>query len=157
MVLEKTLESLLDCKEIKPVNPKGNQPWIFFGRTDAEPEAPILWPPHEKNWLTGKDPDAWKDWRQEKGTKKDEMVGWDHWLDRDEFEQAMEFGDGQGSLACCSPWGCRESNMTEWLNWCTFMFITVLFTIVKKWKQPKCPSIDEWMKEMWYISTMEYY
>ena len=116
VVLEKTLESLLDCKEIKPVNPKGNQSWIFVGRTDAE--APILWPPDVKSWLTGKDPDAGKDWRQEeKGTTEDEMVGWHHWLDGHEFEQAPGVGDRQESLACCSPWSPKESDMTEQMNW----------------------------------------
>ena len=103
MVLEKTLECPLDCKEIKPVNPKGNQSWIFFGMTDAETNALILWPPDVKNWLTGKDPDAEKDWRQEKGTTEDEMVGWHHWLNWHEFEQALGVGDRQGSLASCSP------------------------------------------------------
>ena len=113
-MLEKTLESPLDCKEIKPVNPKG----IFIGRTDAEVEAPILWPPDAKNWLIGKDPDAGKDWRQEeKGTTEDEMVWWCHWLNGHEFQQALGVGDGQGGLACCSPWGCKESNTIEQLNW----------------------------------------
>ena len=106
MVLENTLESPLDCKEIKQVNPKGNQSWIFIGRTHAEAEAPILWPPDTKKWLTGKDPDAGKDWRQgEKGMAEVEMVGWHHWLNGHEFEHAPGVGDGQGSLACCSPWG----------------------------------------------------
>ena len=105
----------LDSK-IKPVNPKGNQPWIFIGRTDAE--APILWPPDGKNWVTGKDPDAGKDWRQEeKGTTEDEMFEWHHRLDEHEFEKALGVGDGQGILECCSPWGPKESDMTEWLNW----------------------------------------
>ena len=118
VVLEKTLQSLLDCKEIKPVNPKGNQPWIFIGRTDAEAETPILWPPDVKNWLIGKDPDTGKDWRQEKrGTIEDEMVGWHHWLNGHEFEKAPGSGDGQESLACCSPWGCKGSDTTERLNW----------------------------------------
>ena len=117
VVLEKTLESSLDCK-IKPVNPKGNQSWIFIGRNDAEAEAPILWPPNVKNWFLGKDPDAGKDWRQEeKGMTEDEMVGWHYWLDGHEFDQAPGVGDGQGSLACCIPWGCKESDTTEWLNW----------------------------------------
>ena len=98
VVLEKTLESPLDCKEIQPVCPKGNQPWIFIGRTDAETEAPTLWPPDAKNWLIGKDPDAGKDWRQEKGTTEYKKVGWHHWLVGHEFEQAPEVGDGQGSL-----------------------------------------------------------
>ena len=117
VVLEKTLESPLECKEIKPVHPKGNQSWIFFGRTDAEAETLILWPPDAKNWLIGKDPDDGKDWRQEKkGTTEEEMVGW-HRLDGHEFEKTPGAGDGQGSLPCCSPWGHKESDTTEWLNW----------------------------------------
>ena len=114
----KTLESPLDCKAIKPVHPKGNQSWIVIGRTDAEAEAPILWPPDMKNWLLGKDPDAGKDQRQEeKGMTEDEIVGWHHWLNGHEFEQAAGDGEGQGSLACYSPWGCKELDMTEQLNW----------------------------------------
>ena len=118
MVLKETLESPLDCKEIQPVNPKGNQSWIFIGRTDAE--TPILWPPDAKNWLTGKDPVAGENWRQEeKGTTEDEVVGWHHQLEGHEFEQAPGVGDGQGSLVCCSPWGHKDSDMTEQLNWLT--------------------------------------
>ena len=118
VVPEKTLESPLHSKEIIPVNLKGNLPWIFIGRTDAEAEAPILWPPDVKNWLTRKDPDAGKDGRQEeKGMTEDEMVGWHHWLNAHEFEQALGVSDGQGGLACCSPWGHKESDTTEWLNW----------------------------------------
>ena len=118
VVLEKTLESSLDSKEIQPVHPKGSQSWIFIGRTDAEAETPILWPPDAKNWFLGKEPDAVKDGRQEeKGTTEDEMIGWHHWLNGYEFEQALGAGDGQGSLAYCSPWCCKESDMTEWLNW----------------------------------------
>ena len=118
VVLEKTLESPLDCKEIQPVHPKGNQSWIFIGRTDAEVESPILGPPDVRNWLTGKDPDAGKGWRrEEKGTTEDEMVEWHHRFDRHEFEQAPGVGDGQGGLACCSPCGHRDSDMTERLNW----------------------------------------
>ena len=118
VVLEKTLESPLDCKEIQPVRPKGDQSWVFIGWTDVEVETPILWTPDGKNWLIEKDPDAGKDWRQEeKGMTEDEMVGWHHWLDGHEFEQALEVGNGQGSLACCSPWVCKESDTTEWLNW----------------------------------------
>ena len=114
VVLE-TLESL--GLEIKPVNPKRTQSWIFIRRTDAKTEAPILWPPYVKSWLIGKAPDAGKDWRQEeKGVTEDEMVGWHHWLDGHEFEQALGDGEGQGSLACCSPWGHRESNRSELLN-----------------------------------------
>ena len=117
-VLEKTLESSLDCKEIQPVNPKGNQAWIFIGRTDAEAEALMLWPPDAKSRPTGKDSDAGKDWGQEeKRATEDEMVGWHHWLDGDEFEQTPRDSGGQGSLACCSPWGCKELDTTERLNW----------------------------------------
>ena len=118
LVLEKTLESPLDTKEIKSVSPKGNQPWMFIGRTDAEDEAPKLWPPDVKNWLVGKDPDAGKYWRrEEKGMTENEMVGWHHQLNGHEFEQPPGVDEGQGSLACCSPWGHKESDMTEWLNW----------------------------------------
>ena len=117
VVLEKTLESPLDCKEIQPVHPKGNQSWLYIGRTDAEAETPILWPPDAKNWLIGKDPNVGKDWRQEKGMTEDEMVGWDHWLYGHEFQHVLGVADGQGSLVCCSPWGCKESDMTERLNW----------------------------------------
>ena len=110
------LKSPLDWKEIQPVNPKGNQSWIFIGRTEAE--TPMLWPPDVKSWLIGKEPDAGQDWRQqEEGTTEDEMVGWHHWLNGHEFEQAPGVGDGQGSLPCCSPWGRKESDTTEWLNW----------------------------------------
>ena len=117
VVLEKTLESPLDFKEIKAVHPKGNQSWIFIGRTDVEAEAPILWPPDEKNWLFRKDPDAGKYWRQEeKGTTENEMAGWHHQLDGHEFEQALEVGDRQGSLAGYSPWGHKDLDMTWRLN-----------------------------------------
>ena len=98
---------------IKPVNPKGSQPWIFIGRTEAEAEAPILWAPDAKTWLTGKDPDAGKDWGQElKGVTEDEMVGWHHWLNEHKFEQTAGDSEGQGSLVCYSPWGRKESDMT---------------------------------------------
>ena len=114
-VLEKTAESPLDCKEIKSVNPEGNQSWIFTGRADAE--APIVWPPDVKNWLIRKGSGAGKDWRQEeKGATEDEMVGWHHWLGGHEFEQAPGVGDGQGSLVCYSPWGHKELNNSDWLT-----------------------------------------
>ena len=136
VVLEKTLESPLDYKEIQLVNHKGNQSWIFIGRTDAEAEIPTLWPPDAKNWLIGKDPDAGKDWRwEEKGTTENEMIEWNHWLNGDEFEQTLGVGDGQGSLwlgmlACCSLWGHKESDMTEWLNW---FDNCVSFRCTEKW------------------------
>ena len=130
MVFEKTLESPLDFKEIKPVNPRGNQSWLFIGRTDAEAEAPIFWPPDVKKWLIGKDPGDGKDFKkEEKGTTEDEIVGWHHWLNEHEFGQALGVGDGQGSLACCSPWRCQESKH-DWaaeLNW-----LTILHDEIKK-------------------------
>ena len=118
VVLEKTLESTLDYKEIQPVYPKGDQSGVFFGRTDVEAEILILWPPDMQSSLIWKDPDAGKDWRQEeKGTTEDEMVGWHHRLNGCGFGWIPEVGDGQGGLACCSSWGHKESDMTEWLNW----------------------------------------
>ena len=118
VVLEKTLESPLDCKEIQRVHPKGDQSRVFIGRTDAEAETLILWPPDAKNWLIRKDLDVGKDWRQEENRlTEDEMVGWHHQFNGPEFEQAPGVGEGQGSLACCSSWGCEESNTTERLNW----------------------------------------
>ena len=118
MVLEKTLESPLDCKEIQPVHPKGDQSWVFIGRTDAETETPILWPPDVKSWLIGKKtPDAGKDWGQEeKGMTEDEMFGWYHWLNGHGFGWTLGVDDGQGGLACCGSWGCKESDTTDWLN-----------------------------------------
>ena len=118
VVLEKTLESLLDSKEIKPVNPKGNQLWVFIGRTDAEAEALVLWPPVMKSQFIGKHPVARKDWGQEKGMTEDEMAGWQHhWLDGHVFGGTPGVGDRQGGLACCDSWGRKESDMTERLNW----------------------------------------
>ena len=117
VVLEKTLESPLDCKETKPVNPKGNQFWIFIGMTDAEAEAPILRPPDANSWFIGKDLDFGKDgWQEEKGMTENAMIWCHHWPNGHEFEQAPGDDEGQGSPACCSPWGRKESNMTEWLN-----------------------------------------
>ena len=113
-------ESPLDCKEIQPVHSEGDQPWDFFGWNDAEAEAPVLWPPHVKSWLIGKDSDAGRDCGQEeKGTTEEEMAGWHHWLDGRESEWTPGVGDGQGGLACCDPWGCKESDTTERLNWLT--------------------------------------
>ena len=118
MVLEKTLGSPLDCKKIQPVHPKGDQSWVFIGRTEAEAETPILWPLHGKRWLIGKDPDAGRDWGQEeKGTTEDEMAGWHHWLNGHEFVWTPGVGDGQGGLACWDSWGHKESDTTEPPNW----------------------------------------
>ena len=127
VVLEKTLESPLDCKEIQPVHPKGNQSWMFIGRTDVEAEAPILWPPDVKSWLIGKDTDAGKDWGQEeKGTTEDEMAGWHHWLDGHESQWSPGVGDGQGGLACCDSWGRKELDTTERLIWSDLIWLIYL-------------------------------
>ena len=118
MVLEKTLESPLDCKEIQPVHPKGDKSWVFTGRTNAKSETSILWPPDAKSWLIGKDPDAGKDWGQEeKGMTEDEMVGWHHRLDQHGVVWTPGVGDGQGGLACCGSWGRKESDTAEQMNW----------------------------------------
>ena len=117
MVLEKTLEGSLDCKEIQLVHPKGDQSWVFIGRTDVETETPILCPPVEKCSRIGKDPDAWRNrGREDRGTTEDGMVGWHHRLNGDEFEQTLGVGDGQGGLVCCGPWDHKELDMTERLN-----------------------------------------
>ena len=135
MMLEKTLESPLDCKEIQPIHPKGDQSWVFIGRTDAKAETPILWLPDAKSWLIWKDTDAGKDWGQEeKGTTEDEMVGWHHWLNGHEFGWTPGVGDGQGGLACCSSWGHKESDTTERLNW------------ISAWRV--CCSRNEWKGPM---------
>ena len=126
VVLEKTLEIPLDCKEILPVHSEGDQPWDFFGRNDAKAETPVLWPPHVKSWLIVKDSDAGRDWGQEEnGTTEDEMTGWHHWLDGPESEWTPGVGDGQGGMACCDSWGRKESNATERLNWtCLYLFFS---------------------------------
>ena len=145
------LESPLDCKEIQPVHPKGDQSWVFIGRTDVEAETPILWPPDAKNWLIRKDPDAGKDWRrEEKGTTEDEMVGSHHWLNGHEFEQPLGAGDGQGNLVCCSPWGLKESDMTEWLNWLCNMKVICLHLEISHigtlWSTVVLKSLDSFQK-----------
>ena len=123
VVLEKILESPSDCKEIQPVYPKGNQSWIFIGRTYVEAETPIFWPPDSKSWLIWKDPDAGKDWRwEEKGATEDEMAGWHHRLNGHGFGWTLGVGAGQGGLACCSSWDGKESDTIEWLNWTELMF-----------------------------------
>ena len=142
-VLEKTLESPLDCKEIKPVNPKGNQSCIFIGRTDVETEALILWSPDVRSRFTGKELNVTKDWRQEeKGTTEDEMVGRHHRHDGHEFEQAPGVGDGQGSLACCSPWGRKELDTTERLNWIEAP-LSMGFLRQEYWSGLPCPPLGD--------------
>ena len=127
VVLEKTLESLLGCKEIQPVHPKGDESWVFIGRTDAKAKTPILWPPHVRSWLIGKDSDAGKDWGQEeKGTTEDEMAGWHHWLNGRESGWTPGDGNGQGGLACCDSWGCKETDTTEQLNWTELIVLCLL-------------------------------
>ena len=132
VVLEKTLASPLDCKKIQPVRPK-DQSWVFIGRTDAEAETPILWPLDAKSWIIGKDSDAGRDWGQEeKGMTEDGIAGWHHQLDGHEFEWTLGVGDGQGGLACCDSWGCRESDMTVWLNWTELIFLMLIVNHVFK-------------------------
>ena len=144
MVLDKTLESPLDCNEIQPVHPKGDQSWVFIGWTDAEAETPILWPPHVKSWLIGKDPDAGRDWGQEeKGRTEDEMAGWHHWFDGHEFEQTPRVGDGQGGLACCDSWGSKESDTTEQLNWTELERNLGLAKLSRRWFLLRCSKERE--------------
>ena len=134
VLLEKTLESPSDYKEIQPVNAKGNQFWIFIGRTGAEAKTPIVWPPDEKSWLIRKENHAGKDWRQEEtGTTEDKMLGWHRRLDGREFEQALEAGGGRGSLACCSPWGHWESDTTEQLKNSKRLSLSISWVQVFKW------------------------
>ena len=143
VVLEKTLESPLDCKEIKLVHPKGNQFWIFIGRTDVEAETPILWPPDVKNWFIWKDPDPGKDWRQEKGMTEDETVGWHHQLNGHEFELTPGVGNGQGGLECCDSWDRKsQTRLRDWieLNWtyyvweeCNCVVVWTFFDITFLW------------------------
>ena len=137
-MMDKTLESSLDSKEIQPVNPKGNQSWIFIGRTDAEAETPILWLSDAKSWLSGKDPDAQKDWRQKKGVTEDEMVGWHHQPNGHEFEQTPGDSEGQGSLMYCRAWGHKESDTTEQLN---NMDLSGLRTSTKSLKKLSAPEV----------------
>ena len=124
----------LGLQEIQPMHPEGNQSWIFIGRTNTEAETPILWPPHTKSWLIGKDSDAGRDWGQEeKGTTEDEMAGWHHRLNGHEFEWTPGVGDGQGDLACCDSWGRKESDTTEQLNWTELNWTEVYRWICKEW------------------------
>ena len=134
MVLEKTLESPLDCKDIQPVHPKRDQSCVFIGRTDAEAETPILWPPHAKSWLIGKDSDAGRDWgHEEKGTTEDEIAGWHHRLNAHEFGWTPGVGDGQGGLECCDSWGSKKSDKTERLNWAESKILSQHILKIKNW------------------------
>ena len=134
VVLEKTLESPLDCKEIQAVHSEGDQPWDFFGRNDAEAETPVLWPSHAKSWLIGRDSDAGRDWGQEeKGMTEDEMAGWHHWLDGCESGWTPGVVDGQGGLASCDSWGLKESDMTEQLNWADIYVPQLLSPLICQW------------------------
>ena len=136
VVLEKTLESPLDCKEIQPVHSEGDEPWDFFERNDAKAETPGLWPPHAMSWLIGKDSDAGRDWgREENRMTEDEMAGRHHWLDAHGSEWTPGVGDGQGGLACCNSWGCKESDMTGQLNWTQLILIMVPKYILTIFKQ----------------------
>ena len=154
VVLEKTLESPLDWKEVQPVHPKGDQSWVFIGRTDVEAETPILWLPDVKSWLIWKDSDAGRDWGQEeKGTTEDEMVGWYHRLNGHGFGWTPGVGDGWGGLACCSSWGHKESDTTEQLNWTDYYsnlsikINTIKELILKeKWS-------DEHPNYCWFLSV----
>ena len=159
VVLDKTLESPLNCKGIQPVHLKGNQSWVFIGGTDVETEAPTIWPPDAKSWVIWQDPDAWKDWGQEKGTREDEMVGRYHWLDGHGFGWALVVGDGEGGPACCASWGHEESDTTEWLNWTelnwTLVFrrsnkVTSLALKLLIWCLQQMWSV--W--ECWYLTSM---
>ena len=157
-VLEKTLETPLDCKEIQPVHPKGDQSRAFIGRTDAEAETPILWPPHTKSWLIGKDPDAGRDWGQEeKGTTEDEMAGWHHQLDGHEFEWTPGVGDGKpspSSLACCDSWGRKESDTTEGLNWTELKH---RLSRIRKVKMPRvCQYKCDWTSFLCWLAMINF-
>ena len=160
VVLEKTLESPLDLKEIQPVHPKEDQSWVFIGRTDAEAETPILWPPHAKSWLTGKDPDAGRDWGQEeKGTTEDEMAGWHHWLDGHESQWTPGVGDRQGGLACCDSWSCKESDTTEPLIWSDLLSSECIYNSwkIESWAPIPFPRIENpiiWRKWAWPLESI---
>ena len=157
VVLEKTLESPLDFKKVQPVHPKGDQSWVFTGRTDAEAETPILWPPHAKSWLIRKDPDAGRDWGQEeKGTTEDKMAGWHHQLNGHEFGWTLGVGDGQGSLACCDSWGHKESDMTKRLNWTELKEVLNLDVKSRKkiyWRAKMFPSLMKIISSRSSINT----
>ena len=151
VVLEKTFESPLDCKEIQPVHSKGDQFWVFIGKTEAKAETPILWPPHAKSWLIGKDW-CWEGLRQEeKGTTEDEMAGWHHWLDGCGSEWTPGVGDGQGGLACCNSWGRNESDMTERLISSDLRDVKL---VVRHWIGSSWKGLDVWCVSTQYIENL---
>ena len=155
VVFEKALESPLDCKEIHPAHSEEDQPWDFFGRNDAKAEAPVLWPPHVKCWLIGKDSDVGRDWRQEeKGTTEDEMAGWHPWLDGHESEWTPGDGDGQGGLASCNSWGRKELDMTEWLDWLIDWFCCWSKLNIQKMKIMASGPITSWEIDWETMETM---
>ena len=154
MVSEKTLESPLDSKEIQPVHPKRDQSWVFIGRTDVEAEAPILWPPDAKSWLIWKDPDVRRNWGQdEKGTTKDEMVRWHHQLNGHGFGWTPGVGDGQGGLAFCSSWGCKESDITERLNWTE---LNAMAIFINTWVSTQTHSLAVSWEDLEAKACLEY-
>ena len=156
VVLENTLEGPLDFKEIQPVHSKGDQSWVFFGRNYAKAETPVLWAPHVKSWLTGKDSDAGRDWGQEeKGTTEDEMAGWHHGLDGCEFEWTLGVDDGQGGLACCHSWGLKESDMTEQLNWTELNWTELPVSDKNKTKLPKNKILDQMAIQKYSIKNFK--
>ena len=164
VVLEKTLESPLDCKEIQPAHSKGDQSWVFFGRTDAEAETPILWPPDAKSWLIWKDLDAGKDWGpEEKEMTEDEMVGWHHWLNGHGFGWTPGVGYGQGALVFCGSYGHKESNMTKRLNWTELaLFLQIFLNLIRRTNsskqilmkmeicQPECGTVKRYCSKDYY-------
>ena len=153
VMVEKTLESRLDFKEIQPVHSKGDQSWVFIGRTDVEAETPTLWPPDVKSWIIWKDPDAGKDWGQEeKGMTEDEMVGWHHWLNGHGFGWTLGVGNGQGGLACCGSWGRKELDTTERLNWTKLNYLFLLFPLL--WEVGHRGS---WSVVYVYVFLQEFY
>jgi len=152
VVLEKTLASPLNCKSIKPVHPKGNESWVFIGRTHVEAATPTLWSPNMKSWLIGKDPDAGKDWGQEeKGTTEDEMAGLYHRLNGHGFGWTPDVGGGQGGLTCCGSWGRKESDMTEWLNWTELITVNRFIVVNEATKNQKHQERPKEIPSCWYI------
>ena len=158
-VLEKTLESPLDYKVIQQVHSEGDQPWDFFGRKEAKAETSVLWPPHAKSWLIGKDSDARRDWGQkEKGTTEDAMAGWHHGLDGRESEWTPGVGDGQGGLACCNSWGRKESDTTKWLNWNLYLGFDNMYASLPKREVDSSRTVifSKYWKQMFWPMLLDF-